>query len=102
MLAERGILIAAQPFRQRRAVVAWRQQAVRGTVEAGKAAALALGQDFRGTRGAVRRDHGKPQRHRLDQPIGERSEEHTAGLPALMRILYAVLCLEKKKNQNKQ
>src|SRR3546814_6415797 len=33
--------------------------------------------------------------------IAFRSEEHTSELQSLMRILYAVFCLEKKKN-NKQ
>src|SRR3546814_2074204 len=30
---------------------------------------------------------------------GDRSEEHTSELPSLMRISYAVFCLQKKKNQ---
>src|SRR3546814_5539075 len=32
----------------------------------------------------------------------ERSEEHTSELQSLMRISYAVFCLKKKKNTNKQ
>src|SRR3546814_4396151 len=31
-----------------------------------------------------------------------RSEEHTSELQSLMRISYAVFCLKKKKEQNKQ
>src|SRR3546814_7333883 len=34
--------------------------------------------------------------------IGGRSEEHTSELQSLMRISYAVFCLKKKKNTNKQ
>src|SRR3546814_9896486 len=33
--------------------------------------------------------------------IGERSEEHTSELQSLMRISYAVFCLEKKKHTTK-
>src|SRR3546814_2755066 len=32
----------------------------------------------------------------------ERSEEHTSELQSLMRISYAVFCLKKKKERNKQ
>src|SRR3546814_6671660 len=32
----------------------------------------------------------------------ERSEEHTSELQSLMRISYAVFCLKKKNNQNKE
>src|SRR3546814_2819236 len=32
----------------------------------------------------------------------KRSEEHTSELQSLMRISYAVFCLKKKKQQNKQ
>src|SRR3546814_8978902 len=35
-----------------------------------------------------------------NQPL--RSEEHTSELQSLMRISYAVFCLKKKKNSNKQ
>src|SRR3546814_4682245 len=38
---------------------------------------------------------------RLFQEIRERSEEHTSELQSLMRISYAVFCLEKKK-RNKE
>src|SRR3546814_3327841 len=34
--------------------------------------------------------------------ICQRSEEHTSELQSLMRISYAVFCLKKKKNNNKQ
>src|SRR3546814_10218074 len=33
--------------------------------------------------------------------IGVRSEEHTSELQSLMRISYAVFCLKKKQNNNK-
>src|SRR3546814_7145155 len=32
--------------------------------------------------------------------VGDRSEEHTSELQSLMRISYAVFCLQKKKKQN--
>src|SRR3546814_6303510 len=32
----------------------------------------------------------------LERPIAQRSEEHTSELPSLMRISYAVFCLNKK------
>src|SRR3546814_10348171 len=41
------------------------------------------------------------QRDMAGRP-GERSEEHTSGLQSLMRISYAVLCLKKKKHNEKQ
>src|SRR3546814_2702709 len=34
---------------------------------------------------------------RHQQPLGQRSEEHTSELQSLMRISYAVFCLKKKK-----
>src|SRR3546814_7274950 len=34
---------------------------------------------------------------RLSAPVGHRSEEHTSELQSLMRISYAVFCLNKKK-----
>src|SRR3546814_5120861 len=36
------------------------------------------------------------------QPRRNRSEEHTSELQSLMRISYAVFCLKKKKNSDKQ
>src|SRR3546814_2029643 len=46
------------------------------------------------------RAHGTaPARHR-GRP--ERSEEHTSELQSLMRISYAVFCLKKKKENNRQ
>src|SRR3546814_2014591 len=36
------------------------------------------------------------------QPIEPRSEEHTSELQSLMRISYAVFCLQKKKPTNKR
>src|SRR3546814_1930920 len=38
----------------------------------------------------------------LGQGIHCRSEEHTSELQSLMRISYAVFCLKKKNNHNKQ
>src|SRR3546814_1217703 len=38
----------------------------------------------------------------LGVTAGYRSEEHTSELHSLMRISYAVFCLKKKKQQNKQ
>src|SRR3546814_7321362 len=37
----------------------------------------------------------------LDQPLQQRSEEHTSELQSLMRISYAVFCLKKKQHHNK-
>src|SRR3546814_6181261 len=34
--------------------------------------------------------------------VAARSEEHTSELQSLMRISYAVFCLKKKKNENRQ
>src|SRR3546814_2651976 len=39
---------------------------------------------------------------RLRVRLPARSEEHTSELQSLMRISYAVFCLKKKKNTNKQ
>src|SRR3546814_10226714 len=38
----------------------------------------------------------------LGVPLLERSEEHTSELQSLMRISYAVFCLNKKKSTNKR
>src|SRR3546814_9434917 len=53
-------------------------------------------------------DHLRFDRHgerlaEFSQPgnIGHRSEEHTSELKSLMRISYAVFCLNKKKNKTK-
>src|SRR3546814_5801180 len=43
---------------------------------------------------------GAPQHAR--EQVDERSEEHTSELQSLMRISYAVFCLKKKTNNNKQ
>src|SRR3546814_2330045 len=40
--------------------------------------------------------------HGLDPDSVERSEEHTSELQSLMRISYAVFCLQKKKQQKHQ
>src|SRR3546814_4295591 len=37
----------------------------------------------------------------IAQPVARRSEEHTSELQSLMRNSYAVFCLQKKKNKNK-
>src|SRR3546814_3821561 len=36
-----------------------------------------------------------------DQPVADRSEEHTSELQSLMRISYAVFCLKKKKPESR-
>src|SRR3546814_2266467 len=41
-----------------------------------------------------------PGTERQDE-IGQRSEEHTSELQSLMRISYAVFCLKKKKNSER-
>src|SRR3546814_5270754 len=59
---------------------------------------------------AWRRDPVRPHRPRSSEeeagaPAGAgaaRSEEHTSELQSLMRISYAVFCLKKKTNKNKQ
>src|SRR3546814_2814498 len=40
--------------------------------------------------------------HRACRKSAARSEEHTSELQSLMRISYAVFCLNKKKNSSKQ
>src|SRR3546814_9539764 len=52
-----------------------------------------------GLRQAVRRPAAGPRDPGAHQ---ERSEEHTSELQSLMRISYAVFCLKKKNNTNKQ
>src|SRR3546814_1724157 len=42
------------------------------------------------------------QSHDDEQVDSNRSEEHTSELQSLMRISYAVFCLNKKKNKKKQ
>src|SRR3546814_14886727 len=46
------------------------------------------------------RRHG--DRALVREPDARRSEEHTSELQSLMRISYAVFCLQKKTRQNKQ
>src|SRR3546814_1495858 len=41
---------------------------------------------------------GAADGHRLEKELTVRSEEHTSELQSLMRISYAVFCLNKKKN----
>src|SRR3546814_9889882 len=43
------------------------------------------------------RPRGKPD----SSAAGQRSEEHTSELQSLMRISYAVFCLKKKKNRQR-
>src|SRR3546814_3054586 len=50
-------------------------------------------------RGA-RRDAGRTARLLSDRQRGFRSEEHTSELQSLMRISYAVFCLNKKNENN--
>src|SRR3546814_4546705 len=47
--------------------------------------------------------HGKQHQIGLELELAtrNRSEEHTSELQSLMRISYAVFCLKKKKNHNK-
>src|SRR3546814_9431847 len=40
------------------------------------------------------------ERHRVEDALRDRSEEHTSELQSLMRISYAVFCLKKKKNNH--
>src|SRR3546814_9056798 len=47
------------------------------------------------TRGNLREQRGQPLRSSGE--VGRRSEEHTSELPSLMRISYAVFCLQKQK-----
>src|SRR3546814_8640255 len=44
----------------------------------------------------------RPPRTCSQSSAGSRSEEHTSELQSLMRISYAVFCLKKKKNIQKQ
>src|SRR3546814_7707981 len=44
----------------------------------------------------------KRARHDIDRRYTGRSEEHTSELQSLMRNSYAVFCLKKKKNKQKQ
>src|SRR3546814_3074650 len=43
-----------------------------------------------------------PATGKIIQGFNSRSEEHTSELQSLMRISYAVFCLKKKKETNKQ
>src|SRR3546814_1856677 len=46
--------------------------------------------------------HCEPEHDYLRDPRLDRSEEHTSELQSLMRISYAVFCLKKKPNTEKQ
>src|SRR3546814_6748865 len=56
---------------------------------------IAVGHAPRETRHRIARSH----RHHIDAPR-PRSEEHTSALQSLMRISYAVFCLQNKKNKS--
>src|SRR3546814_6343637 len=47
--------------------------------------------------GGLRATHGVSLSHRSHGSTGNRSEEHTSELQSLMRLSYAVFCLQKKK-----
>src|SRR3546814_9435279 len=64
-----------------------------GRAERGKRADL--GEHKRGPPSAT------PEKKQIKQPQPNRSEEHTSELQSLMRISYAVFCLKKKKNTQK-
>src|SRR3546814_9678265 len=55
------------------------------------------GDGVEGRRGAAAAPNGRPRR----SGGARRSEEHTSELQSLMRISYAVFCLEKKKTTTK-
>src|SRR3546814_17997912 len=59
-----------------------------------------------GRSGALCSTHDATALHRSgvfnlkNNPLSDRSEEHTSELQSLMRISYAVFCLKKKKQQD--
>src|SRR3546814_1768522 len=59
--------------------------------------------DDRGGGAPARHRPARPRRHSFGpgpfRPLPARSEEHTSELQSLMRISYAVFCLQKKKQQ---
>src|SRR3546814_7832111 len=55
----------------------------------------------RAPRAGRRERGGNHPRHRAQRPAGVRSEEHTSELQSLMRISYAVFCVQKKKKKKK-
>src|SRR3546814_8921429 len=48
------------------------------------------------------RSHAAPSQTRTSAGVSTRSEEHTSELQSLMRISYAVFCLQKKKKTKQQ
>src|SRR3546814_8170775 len=65
----------------------------------------ALPKHCRGSGGLSRLTHGRHRRHGLPWAQSyygsfPRSEEHTSELQSLMRISYAVFCLQKKKSRH--
>src|SRR3546814_3989025 len=57
------------------------------------------GQPQPAARGAGRSRVGSLEREETRQPPDRRSEEHTSELQSLMRLSYAVFCLNKKKTK---
>src|SRR3546814_3141694 len=43
--------------------------------------------------------HDRQRKQPIVKPVFSRSEEHTSELQSLIRISYAVFCLQKKKNE---
>src|SRR3546814_4358747 len=64
-------------------------------------AAQGRAQTLEAARDAATEAQGREQFRRFMTRSG-RSEEHTSELQSLMRISYAVFCLKKKNNQQKQ
>src|SRR3546814_2592767 len=73
-------------------------------IQAGYAALLPVDSDrsARRIRDAVRHRLGIEVAVIVSDTFGRRSEEHTSELQSLMRISYAVFCLKKKNNSNKE
>src|SRR3546814_7984425 len=75
----------------------------RASLTAGGVTAEAAGNEAAGTdRTGATGTRGMLVAGRATQPADtDRSEEHTSELQSLMRISYAVFCLKKKKNNNR-
>src|SRR3546814_9175931 len=56
---------------------------------------------FLGLNGVVLKSHGSADAKGVANAVHLRSEEHTSELQSLMRISYAVFCLQKKNTKNK-
>src|SRR3546814_3443965 len=86
-------------FRSRRSVQADGQLSRRPGLRAGTATAGDLGNP--GTLSRDLRASGESVAHRRTATADQRrSEEHTSELQSLMRISYAVFCLQKKKKRS--